>query len=115
MIRKNSEMLILNWDITQETHLKMRLRRVIGCVRKMRTLFALITAIIICRGHCLNFITQSQRQNIPHPVMPESLSIYDDKFWRICFIEYHKFLLSFVRILFYPAETNPILPALRQK
>ncbi len=52
---------------------------------------------------------------IPHAVIPDGLSARDQKFWRICFIEYHKFLLSFVRILFYPAETDPVLPPLRHK
>lgn len=49
----------------------------------------------------------------PHAVIPTGLSARSEKFWRICFIEYHKFLLSFIRVLFYPTETNPVLPALR--
>ena len=49
----------------------------------------------------------------PHPVIPTGLSARSPKFWRIGFIEYHKFLLSFIRVLFYPTETNPVLPALR--
>jgi uncharacterized SAM-binding protein YcdF (DUF218 family) len=54
-----------------------------------------------------------EAQIIPHAVTPEDLSARELKFWRLCFIEYHKFLLSFVRILFYPAELNPVLPPLR--
>jgi uncharacterized SAM-binding protein YcdF (DUF218 family) len=50
---------------------------------------------------------------IPNPVIPSELSARSQKFWQICFLEYHKFLLSFVRVVLYPSETNPVLPALR--
>lgn len=55
-----------------------------------------------------------EAQIVPHPVLPEELSVRDKKFWELTFLEYNKFLLSFVRVLFYPTETNPVLPALRK-
>ncbi len=45
---------------------------------------------------------------IPHPVIPGNFSPDEEKFWKLCFLEYHKLLLSFVRVVFYPAEIHPM-------
>jgi uncharacterized SAM-binding protein YcdF (DUF218 family) len=48
------------------------------------------------------------RTIIPHPVIPEGFGPQDRKFWRICFLEYHKLLVSLYRILFFPSEVTPL-------
>lgn len=50
---------------------------------------------------------------ISHPVIPEHFGPDQKKFWKLCFVEYHKFLVSQVRVRFYPAEIHP-LPAAMQ-
>ncbi len=50
---------------------------------------------------------------IPHPVIPGNFNPADRKFWRLCFLEYHKLIVSFFRVLFYPRETHPLPTALK--
>lgn len=47
---------------------------------------------------------------IPYPVTPEGFSPDQDIFWKTSFVEYHKTMMSVVRILAYPRETNPLPP-----
>ena len=50
---------------------------------------------------------------VPHPVIPEHFSPRKREFWKITFIEYHKLLLSIVRVLFFPLDTSPVPQALQ--
>lgn len=50
----------------------------------------------------------------PHPVIPEDFNPKERRFWRICFLEYHKLIISMYRILFFPNETTPIPTPLKQ-
>ncbi|PZP55799.1 MAG: YdcF family protein [Micavibrio aeruginosavorus] len=50
---------------------------------------------------------------IRHAVIPENFMPDGEKFWKICFLEYHKFLISIVRVLFYPTEVNQLPSAMK--
>lgn len=50
---------------------------------------------------------------ISHPVIPENFSPDQEKFWKLCFVEYHKFLISMIRVTFYPTEIHPMPAALK--
>lgn len=50
---------------------------------------------------------------IQHPVIPENFLPDQKRFWKLCFIEYHKLLISTVRIIFYPSEVTPMPAAMK--
>lgn len=50
---------------------------------------------------------------VAHPVIPENFQPRNAEFWKLCFLEYHKWIMSAVRILFFPLETTPMPQALR--
>lgn len=50
---------------------------------------------------------------MPDPVIPEHFTPREREFWKITFIEYHKLLLSTVRVLFFPLDTSPVPQALK--
>lgn len=50
---------------------------------------------------------------ISHPVIPEGFTPDQKSFWKLCFLEYHKYLISFIRVHFYPTEIHPLPAALK--
>ncbi len=50
---------------------------------------------------------------IPHPVIPENFQPRSAEFWKLSFLEYHKLIMSTVRVLFFPLETTPVPQALQ--
>jgi uncharacterized SAM-binding protein YcdF (DUF218 family) len=50
---------------------------------------------------------------IPHPVIPENFQPRSAEFWKLSFLEYHKLLMSTVRVFFFPLETTPVPQALQ--
>ncbi len=50
---------------------------------------------------------------VADPVVPQDFTPRQKEFWRITFTEYHKLLLSAVRVLFFPLDTSPIPQALK--
>lgn len=50
---------------------------------------------------------------IPHPVMPDQFNPDDEHFWKLAFLEYHKYLISFIRVNFFPLDTSPLPQALK--
>ncbi len=50
---------------------------------------------------------------IPDPVIPTHFTPRESEFWKITFTEYHKLLLSTVRVLFFPLDTSPVPQALK--
>lgn len=51
---------------------------------------------------------------IPYPVEPEKLMSDDQLFWRLSFLEYHKYLMTVFRVNMYPQETSPMPQVLIQ-
>lgn len=51
---------------------------------------------------------------MPHPIEVEGFAPEGRKFWELSFLEYHKYLMSFLRIMFYPQETHPLPEALKK-
>lgn len=45
---------------------------------------------------------------VPHPVIPENFSPKHAEFWKLTFLEYHKMMMSFFRVTFFPLETSPV-------
>ena len=50
---------------------------------------------------------------IPDPVIPKNFNPRQSEFWKITFTEYHKLILSTVRVLFFPSDTSPVPQALK--
>jgi uncharacterized SAM-binding protein YcdF (DUF218 family) len=50
---------------------------------------------------------------LSHPVIPEGFQPDDRTFWQLCFLEYHKLLMSAFRAAFYPADRNPFPQAIK--
>ena len=50
---------------------------------------------------------------IEYSVIPENFSPRNREFWRLSFIEYHKYIISFIRVTFFPWEKNPVPQALK--
>jgi len=50
---------------------------------------------------------------VSHPVKPADFNPDTKKFWKLCLLEYHKWIVSVIRITFYPFETNPMPAALK--
>lgn len=50
---------------------------------------------------------------ISHPVIPENFTPDTKNFWKLSFLEYHKLLISLVRVLFFPADVTPLPAALK--
>ena len=50
---------------------------------------------------------------IPHAVIPDNFGPDQEKFWKLCFLEYHKFMISLIRVNFYPSEIHPLPAALK--
>ena len=50
---------------------------------------------------------------IADPVIPTNFTPRESEFWKITFTEYHKLLLSTVRVLFFPLDTSPVPQALK--
>lgn len=51
---------------------------------------------------------------IKHPVLPGKQFTPDQKqFWKLCFVEYHKLIISLIRVTFYPSEVHPLPAALK--
>lgn len=50
---------------------------------------------------------------ISHPVIPENFLPDSQKFWKLCFLEYHKLMVSIIRVMFYPSEIHPMPTALK--
>ncbi len=51
---------------------------------------------------------------IPFPVKPENFDYRQRIFWRTSFVEYHKLLMTLLRIVIYPLETQPFPEALKK-
>ncbi len=51
---------------------------------------------------------------VPYPVKPENFDIRKSSFWRTDFIEYHKLLMTLLRIVVFPSETQPLPEALKK-
>lgn len=49
----------------------------------------------------------------PHPIIPDNFSPKQEEFWKLAFLEYHKYLISFIRITFFPLDTSPLPQALK--
>ncbi len=52
-------------------------------------------------------------QIIPHPIIPENFTPREQEFWKLAFLEYHKYLISFIRVHFFPSDTSPLPQALK--
>ena len=50
---------------------------------------------------------------VSHPVIPENFTPDQERFWNICFLEYHKMMISIIRVVFYPSEIHPLPAALK--
>lgn len=50
----------------------------------------------------------------PYPVQPENFDPKERIFWKTAFLEYHKTVMTLIRIIFYPNETKPVPDALTQ-
>ena len=50
---------------------------------------------------------------ISHPVIPANFTPDTEKFWRLSFLEYHKWIVSAIRVTFYPTETHPLPAAMK--
>ena len=50
---------------------------------------------------------------VTHPVIPEGFKPDTENFWKLSFLEYHKFIISLIRVIFYPQDENPLPNALR--
>lgn len=48
----------------------------------------------------------------PHPIIPENFTPKHEEFWKLTFLEYHKMLMSFIRVTFFPLDTSPVPQAL---
>ena len=55
-----------------------------------------------------------KRYFIPYPVKPEKLMSDDQLFWRLSFLEYHKYLMTIFRVNIFPQETSPMPQVLTQ-
>jgi uncharacterized SAM-binding protein YcdF (DUF218 family) len=51
---------------------------------------------------------------IPHPILPQNFSPRTVNYWKLCFTEYHKFLVTLIRIIFYPHATSPLPAEMKQ-
>lgn len=51
---------------------------------------------------------------IPFPVQPENFNPRQTLFWKTVFVEYHKLIMTFIRIKLYPKETSPLPQAFTQ-
>lgn len=51
---------------------------------------------------------------VPFPVKPENFDIRQPIFWRTDFIEYHKLLMTLLRVVIFPSETKPIPEMLKK-
>ncbi len=51
---------------------------------------------------------------IPYPVEPEKFMSDDKLFWRLSFLEYHKYLMTIFRVNIFPQETSPMPQVLTQ-
>lgn len=50
---------------------------------------------------------------IPYPVRPTGFDPEKESFWKLEFIEYHKLLMTIVRIVLYPQEKQPLPESLK--
>lgn len=50
---------------------------------------------------------------VPHPIVPENFTPRTREFWKISFLEYHKLLISIIRLTFFPLDTSPMPQALK--
>lgn len=74
----------------------------------------LITATYHMPRSALEFHHALPNANIiRHAVIPENFTPDGENFWKICFLEYHKLLISVVRIIFYPSEINQLPSAMK--
>lgn len=48
-----------------------------------------------------------------HAVIPDNFGPDQKKFWQLSFLEYHKFMISLIRVNFYPSEIHPLPTALK--
>lgn len=48
-----------------------------------------------------------------HPIIPDSFSPKEEEFWKLAFLEYHKYLISLIRVNLFPLDTSPLPQALK--
>ncbi len=51
---------------------------------------------------------------IAHPILPHNFLPHQLNYWKLCFTEYHKFLVTLLRILFFPHATSPLPAEMKQ-